>query len=408
MRNMNDSRTSSPPARGVWRSPVILDDLTADLIWPRLLKAGSLAVRPGRLALAFFYLVGLAAIVSVADRIDGVEGNVLLAAAAEWLRHFNDLLQACTRLNGAEVGQAVYGMFIGTLLELLSSHTILTIGFLPVILVWTTLMGGAISRIAAMDFAQGVGLSWPEGMGYAMGRWSSFAGSIFGPLLVVYGIVLALAVGGWVLFSLSGVNVVGGLLWPLFLIGGAVAAVIMLAMTLGGPMLVPAVACEGTDAIDAVQHAYSYVFAKPLRLLVYMAILAAEFLLISVVVAAVIWLIVNVAQQGAGMWVAVPADNVLRGQPELEGVDSVASGFVRFWTGIPLLLGVAFAVSYFWCAATVLYLAMRRVCDGQDITEVWVDTIVPGTMAERKQPIAAAKVSSPADAIVDNGPADAT
>ena len=403
---MNENRPASTPARGAWRSPVMLDDLTADLIWPRLLKAGSLALRPGRLALAFFYLVGLAAIVSLSDKLDGEETSVLTASGAEWLEHLKSLFSSCASHNAGGVGKAVKGLFVDTVWELFADQPVIAIVFVPILIVWTTLMGGAISRIAAMDFAQGVGQSWPEGLGYALGRWSSFAGSILGPIALVYGILLAMAVGGWALFSLAGVNVAGGALWGFFLIGSAIIAVIMLAMTLGGPMLVPAVACEGTDAIDAIQHAYSYVFAKPLRLLVYMAILAAQFMLLALVVGAAMWLIIELARYGAGTWLGAEGDRVVKGELGLEGADRLASGAVRFWTAIPILLGGAFGVSFFWCGATVLYLAMRRICDGQDMSEVWVDTIVPGTMAERKPSTAAAKGSG--DAILDNGPADET
>jgi len=402
---MNESRSTPTPARGAWRSPVMLDDLTADLIWPRLLKAGPLSLRPGRLALAFFYLAGLAAIVTLADKLDGHETSVLAAAGAEWAGHLHALLHSCFQADAAGVGQAVIGLYIGTLWDLVSAHPVIAILFVPLILVWTTLMGGAISRIAAMDFAQGVGLSWPQGLGYALGRWASFAGSIAGPLALAYGILLFLAVAGWVLFSLPGLNVVGGALWFLFLFAGAIVSVVLLAMTLGGPMLVPAVSCEGTDAIDAVQHAYSYVFARPLRLVAYTAILAAVFVLLWLVVAAAVWLTVHIPQNAATTWLSAPGSDAVAGAEGLAGSHAIAASGVRFWSSIALLLAGSFAVSYFWCAATVLYLAMRRLCDGQDMSEVWVDTIVPGTMAERKQPPSS---TAGADAIVDNGPADET
>jgi len=404
---------SPPPSHNPLRSPVMFDDLTADLLWPRLLRAGALALRPSRVGLAFFYLVGLAALVSIADRVDGVEGNALLTAGQEWVVHLWALIQNAWQADADGVGQAINGLFVGAVWGLVGKHPVIAIVFLPIILIWTTLIGGAISRIAAMDFAQGVGLSWPEGTGYALGRWTSFAGSIGGPLALVYGIALALAIGGWALFSISGVNVVGGVLWVLFLLASLVAAVIMVAMTLGGPMLVPAVACEGTDAIDAVQHVYSYVFAKPLRLLLYIGILAIQFVLLAIVVGAVIWLVIHFARHAAGIWVGPEADTVMLGSAlvqegqEASKVDAAAASLVAFWTGIPVLLGMAFAVSYFWCAATVLYLCMRRICDGQDISEVWVDTIVPGTMAQR-HPARPAPLppAHPVEAVRDNGPAD--
>jgi hypothetical protein len=45
---------------------------------------------------------------------------------------------------------------------------------------------------------------------------------------------------------------------------------------------------------------------------------------------------------------------------------------VNFWTGaLELLLG-AFFVSYFFTASTILYLLLRRLCDGQDVAELWM------------------------------------
>lgn len=386
-----------------WRSPLTLSDLTADLVWPRLLRAGALALRPSRLGVAFFYLIGLMVLLQVADWIDGSEHSVLVAAWQEWLTHLFGLVHACARLDGADAGQAVNGMFISAVWNLVRDHPLVGVLFVPAVLLWTTVMGGAISRMAAMDFAQGVGLSWPEGVGYALGRWASFAGSVMGPLALLYGIALAMAVGGFVLFSVPVLDVIGGLLWVFFLVGALVGTVVMIAMALGGPMLVPGVACEGTDAIDSVQHAYSYVFAKPLRLLVYMAVLAAQFLVLWVVVAAVVWLVGHFSQHAAGVFAGDAADRVIAGQTGLSGTGAVASGLVRFWSALPALLGGAFAVSYFWCAATVLYLCMRRICDGQDISEVWVDTVVPGTAAQRRAP---APGAAPAESVQDNGPAD--
>ena len=81
-----------------------LSDLTADLVWPRLLRTGALALRPSRLGVAFFYLIGLMVLLHVADLIDGSERNVLIAAWHEWLTHVHGLVGACVRLD-ADAGQ---------------------------------------------------------------------------------------------------------------------------------------------------------------------------------------------------------------------------------------------------------------------------------------------------------------
>ncbi|MEN0020959.1 MAG: hypothetical protein AAF747_08775, partial [Planctomycetota bacterium] len=50
---------------------------------------------------------------------------------------------------------------------------------------------------------------------------------------------------------------------------------------------------------------------------------------------------------------------------------------VRWWLSVPSLLVLAMAASYTMSAGSVLYLAMRRVCDGQDPSELWDPATVP-------------------------------
>jgi hypothetical protein len=83
---------------------------------------------------------------------------------------------------------------------------------------------------------------------------------------------------------------------------------------------------------------------------------------------------------------------------------------VRRWTEVFRLAGAGAIVSYIWCALTGLFLVMRRVCDGQEISELWWPGMVPGTTAPSVQaaeaPSAATAAPARSEAITDNGPAD--
>jgi hypothetical protein len=70
-----------------------------------------------------------------------------------------------------------------------------------------------------------------------------------------------------------------------------------------------------------------------------------------------------------------------RGQP-LKGTYASGQWLVRFWTLIPVVLVLASLASCAVAAITMVYLAMRRVCDGQDVAELWVPGMVERNMRD--------------------------
>jgi hypothetical protein len=82
------------------------------------------------------------------------------------------------------------------------------------------------------------------------------------------------------------------------------------------------------------------------------------------------------------------------------GTYGVAAGIIGFWTLIPVGLVYAAAFSCGVALHTVLYLALRRLCDGQDFAELWVPGMIAGTMAvslEGRARVAAATAPPPGE-----------
>jgi hypothetical protein len=361
--------------------------------------------------------VGIVLLVSLYRAL--VRGSTADTSGAVAARLAENIDAAAQRLGRAVNWPGVlFDALVSTPALMLRDHPWATLLVLPLGAVWVTLLGGAISRSAACDHAQGVAISWPQALGFALSRWGSLALSLTLPLVVVWAIVFALAVGGAALFSLPGVNVLGGLLWGLFLVGGLVAALVLGAFFFGHPLLVPSVACEATDAVDAFQHAYSFVFARPPRLVLYTLLLVAQGAVLMAVVGGVAWLGVHAAQAAALQWSGergaavlgvLPGNHPPLGvEPALTGPARAAHALANFWTllvGVVLPAGVL--VSYVWSASTVLYLAMRRIVDGQDVGEIWMPGMAEGVLAPAVPP-APPPPARASESVSDTGPADET
>jgi len=373
-----DPQRASPLAK-----PITLSDLTEELLWPQLFRALPLALRPERLGIAFFTLV----ILSLLGRIIAPSATTPAMATGALFDFVNGVkwhsVQACV--------SAETMLLLGVTWSQIAAKPWVSAGVgVPAILV--LLIGaGAISRMAACEFGQSVVVPWTRGLAFSISRWASLVGAVAGPLLVVGFLLGVVALGGGALFNWSISAILGALLYPIALILGALAVLLLLGFALGHPLIVPAVACEGTDAIDAAQRSYAYVVGRPLRLVLYLAILLALLVVSASVLEVIVFRTIEVTRGAAASLAGVSASQALDATQEgAEGVWGWVGRIVSFWTLIPRLLVGAFILSYGACGSTILYLLMRKLNDGQDTGEIWMPGLVGGSMA----PVEAAGVAS--------------
>ena len=406
----HNAPTSPEP---IAREPrVMLGDLTSGLLWPALLRATPLSLRTGRLTLGLgawvlILLLGnlntlwsdqpafIDALIAMLDRSLGLMGASAVALDAE----------------GFLLGAVTLGDMPRALVEAYPVSTF-ALG-LPMLAVWVRL-GGAIARSAAEEFCVDRVTPWNEAMRFSLRKWPALIAAVLAPLAVVAVLALVVAVLG-LLFAVPVVHLLPALLYPLFLLLGALAVIITILWVIGQPMLVPGVACEGTDAFDAVQRAFAYVLARPVRLALYASILVVQGVIVFGLASGLVGGINGFTAQTSGAFVGETPREILTPIPEggpvsnhtdtgtphgtprvtlaaltQDGDGQPAAGdtpaepdgpiathgwsrrIVNFWTGaLELLLG-AFFVSYFFTASTLLYLLLRRMCDGQDTAELWM------------------------------------
>lgn len=375
--------TPNQPGPGdVWHPAPARDDLFRALLWPALLRVGALALRPARVGLALVALVIIALIVQVPAL--WLEPNT--GPAAIMADTGGDALGAIrtgvARVNHIGVAQGLRGLFVDGPARMLREYPWTTLLLLiPVLLVWCVL-GGAISRSAAEEFSSDARAPWTDSLAFALRRWRSFLGVKLGALLIAAFLLLGLASVGWLLLRFAGVQVVGGVAFILALICGLIVVLLLAAFFLGCPMLVPALACEGSDAIDATQRTLAYVYARPLRLVLYIVILLVQLLLVTLVLGAIVEAGIRLASWAVTAWLHNQPALLLRNAaalptPETPAPDagwslSTTARIVAFWCMLLRLLVGAFVVSFWFCGGTILYLLMRRLCDGQDPGELWM------------------------------------
>jgi hypothetical protein len=365
--------------------PVRLETLLEDFVWLRLIRAPMLALAPSRWVIALLAVLAISILREawgdhLLTRIAGQIARPALAAAANILTL--DFGGAVSPLHAARAG------VLGLLIEPPGPGAILLA--LPEFIIWL-LAGTTICRMVALDFARGEPTGPTAGLRFGLGRLPAALGAVAAPLLVVAGLGAIVAIG-WLLAAIPVVDIVVAALSVLALLMSLLAVLLVVFTILGAPLMLAAIACDGADAADAVQRAWAYLLSRPIQLLA--AALAAVALGL-VLVGVVGWIVeasVAAMQGWAGAWsdrageIATGADiraEVSGAEPDSEGGTArAASWLAGMWIEAARAAVVALAVSYFFTAATLIYLLVRQSCDGQDYTDLWSPGATEALIAE--------------------------
>lgn len=391
------------------RSPILLDDLFADLLWPKLLRAPVLALSPGRVLLAAFFVLVAAVVFSILRALEQALG---WRGSEEALAHWGTVRAAALSIPNWWTPGASGAAWVQAMLSLplaaVRAHPLLATAGTAVGLVLWCLAGGALARSCVCELAGNVRCSWPESVGYAAGRWASLLGALLVPMGLVALLALACMLGGLVLLRVPGLNLLGALLFGVVLIASFVAVVVLVLFAVAHNLLIPAVAADGSDAVDAIQRAYAYVLGRPARYVAYMAIAIVQGAVVIGIAVAIIAGVRTFATATTSKWAGDDArtmvaqanaaatggeeaertvlrDAAIRqalmeektvpteadAKPERLVVYHWGARIVELWLLLLSLVLAGFVVSYVHAAASIVYLLMRRLNDGQDLAEIW-------------------------------------
>lgn len=381
------------------------DDLISSLTWPRLLAAPRFARRPihifcGLLALASIAIADqLPTLFTGSNSSDSFSSDPFSSEKAGPLSELahrahlplHDLWHAAISLDLRDMASSLQALLITLPITLFKESPFFFLISVVLALTGYALFTGAISRGVALSYGR---IEPPKGhelVRFALSRVWSLASVCVIPLGIAIMLMLAVAALGWISLSFPWAQAAGALFFPIILILSLLAALILVSTFIVVPLLIPAIASEGTDALDGCQRVFAYTIANAPRLVIYLSISLLRALPSLLLAFLLAYLIRTLALTGASHWISEPFAQAIRDQSSSITVSGAATttsqsitlSILRFWTNLPLAIAGGYAISLFTAGTTATYLAMRRIVDGQDMGEIWLPGTAAGTYDAR-------------------------
>ncbi|MCS7166108.1 MAG: hypothetical protein RMI91_08155 [Gemmatales bacterium] len=281
------------------------------------------------------------------------------------------------------------------------SHLFAGLGVLWTLLVWGC-VGGAITRIAAVEFARNDRIDVWESLRFTFARFGSLFGAPIFPIVVVGVVTVVVVVVGTVLMMIPWVgDLVGALTFPLALLAGLFMAMALLVYA-GWPLMYPAISAEGGDAFDAISRSASYMYQRPWHYIFYWSVALVYGVIVLFFVVTFTSFFVYLTGWALDLvwrpvWRSSDPDplralfiyapqsygwrQMLTGEVaavsevanKMALVPWVAALILGAWLHLVFLGMLGFAYSLFWSASTIIYFLLRKDVDETDLDEVYFE-----------------------------------
>lgn len=272
--------------------------------------------------------------------------------------------------------------------------------------------GGAICRMAALNFARDERIPLKTAVAFAQRKFIGFLTAPLLPIGMIVGLGAVLALGGLVGSIPAVGSILTGLLLFLALLAGFVMALVLIGFVGGGSLMWPTIAVEGSDSFDAMSRSYSYVYSRPWKAALYALVAtvygALCYLFVRVFVFLMLWLtrfFVGVGMRGTArpgtgsaggtkidaLWPLPTPDELVRPPAHFAfgAWDGAGQWLVHIWVGLVALMVGAFLVAFYLCASTVIYYLLRREVDATDLEDVYSEDVDEEAVEQGAVPAAA-------------------
>jgi hypothetical protein len=270
-------------------------------------------------------------------------------------------------------------------------HTLYCIIFIAIILAVASIAGGAICRISALQVARGEKPGLTEAVRFSIKRFTSFITAPLAPVTIILFIGIFILLLG----LLGNIPYVGeiivGLGMPLALFAGFLITVVVIGTFAGFNLMFPAIAYDGSDCFDAISRSFSYVYARPWRMLAYT--------LITVVYGSICYLFVRFFAFLSlwishwflrfSLWAKTGSEemnklNSIWPEPQFmklmvdpstlhtaNSTEKVAAYLVYIFLLVVIGLVVSFVINFYFSANTIIYSLLRHKVDNTAFEDIY-------------------------------------
>jgi hypothetical protein len=265
--------------------------------------------------------------------------------------------------------------------------------------IWSV-AGGAITRVASLDYARGSGIGLADSLIYSTKKFRSYYWAPVVPILAALFFALLNSLAGLV-GKLKFLEILLVLGFPLILLFSFLTLFVVIIGIIGCWLMIPTISADGSDAFDSMSRAYSYVLSQPLKYFINLAsaVVFGVFALAIASTAVSLLIHASFATVGLGMGQKFEAiESAINGiiQPAglatsyslpmqvkmaLSGLKSTTMTLTTFGLLAHLLLLKlvvwSITAAYVGSAQTVLYLLMRKEVDGTEVADIYVEELEP-------------------------------
>lgn len=300
---------------------------------------------------------------------------------------------AATNPNQDRPGAIFYAlMVLEGLRWLIVEHFIYAVIFLFWCLVVTSLFGGAIYRMSAIQATRGEKISVGQALSFSRKKFFSFFSAPLIPLAIIFVLAGLMTLGGLI----GSIPVVGTFLVALlFILGillGLASAFMVIGLLTGWPLMYPTIATEGSDSLDGLARSIGYIWGQPFRAVLYGVVASIYGVITYLFVRFFAWLGLYLTH-GFVKWGALAGGDSLAPQADwldtlwakptfwnlhdfnwvaLGGWDGLCALLVAAWVNLVVAAVAAYLVSYFASSSTLIYLLLRRKVDATDLDDVFI------------------------------------
>jgi hypothetical protein len=300
--------------------------------------------------------------------------------------------------------------------------------YLVLLILWTLVVwgffGGVLTRMAVLQLSGKEGGGLRESVAFVRRRYLSYLLSPLVPLLLIGFLVICCILFGVIHWVPALGDFWDGIFWFLPLLAGLVMTLLLIGMV-GYPMMYTTLSTEGSDTFDALSRSYNYVYESPWHYLWYAVVAIVYGAALTLFVIVVGSLTTYLAKWGVSKFPAWGADRspeylfiyapeslgwrqlLTAGSPaaiddlgrplnstaydqyfhDYAWYNHAGAVMASFWVTLVFLLVIGFSYSYFWTAATQIYLLMRKRVDETELDEVYIEEEPAETPAVTDQPI---------------------